>query len=165
MLVTADAAINIKSSSEAIWDYATDPDNWSASNPDEHFGLEIQSEDNRPRTGAKFHQRESVAGVYADLRGHFLHVVRPKIAVWRGVAAYKVLGGLIRPRIPEGGVVKLEKAEEGVRLSHTVYMDFPDTLFGRIVAWFFQRRDGQNAVHDHTHKELVFFKKQLEGKG
>jgi hypothetical protein len=162
MLVTAEAAIVIKNSPEAIWDYATDPANWSASNPEEHFGLEIVSEDHKPRTDATFHQKESVAGVYADLRGHFPHVVRPKIAIWRGVATYKVLGGLVRPRIPEGGVVELQKTEEGVKLSHNVYMDFPDTLFGRLLRWFFQRRNGQQAVYDHTYKELVFFKKQLD---
>ena len=162
MLIAQNTHIMIKNTPEAIWDYASDPANWSASNPEEHFGLTIYSEDNRPRTGARFHQKETVAGQYADLRGHFLYVVPQKIAVWRGVATYRILG-LIKIRIPEGGVMQLEETRDGTKVSHDVYMDFPDTLFGRFLIWYFKRvLQGEKAVYDHTYKELVFFKKHLE---
>ncbi|MCG2735144.1 MAG: hypothetical protein Q8M95_05305 [Candidatus Methanoperedens sp.] len=55
--------------------------------------MNIDTEDNRPKTGATFHQKETVAGLFADLRGHFLYVEKPRITVWRGIATYKVLGG------------------------------------------------------------------------
>jgi hypothetical protein len=162
MLIAQDTSIIIKNTPEAIWDYASDPTNWSASNPEEHFGLEIDSEDQRPRTGARFHQKETVAGWYADLRGHFPYVAPGKIAFWRGVATYKILG-LMKIRIPEGGIVQLEQTRDGTKLSHNVYMDFPDTLFGRIIAWYFKKVfHGEEAVYDHTFKELLFFKKHLE---
>ncbi len=162
MLITQNTNIMINSSPEAIWDYASDPANWSASNPEEHFGLTIYSEDNKPRTGAQFHQKETVAGWYADLRGHFPYVAPGKIAFWRGVATYKILG-LIKIRIPEGGVVQLEQTKDVTKLSHNVYMDFPDTIFGRVFIWYFKRvLNGEKAVYDHTYKELVFFKKHLE---
>jgi hypothetical protein len=90
MLITQDACIDMKNTPEAIWNYTGDPVNWSASNPEEHFGLEIDSKDRRPRTGARFHQKETVAGWYADLRGHFLYVVPGKVVVWRGIATYKI---------------------------------------------------------------------------
>jgi hypothetical protein len=162
MLITRDTSILIKNNPEAIWDYTSDPVNWSASNPEEHFGLEIDSVDHRPRTEARFHQKETVAGWYADLRGHFPYVGPGEIAFWRGVATYKILG-LIRIRIPEGGVVHLEETDDGTKVSHNVYMDFPDTLFGRILIWFFKKVfHGEEAVYDHTFKELLFFKKHLE---
>jgi hypothetical protein len=162
MLITRDTSILIKNNPEAIWDYTSDPVNWSASNPEERFGLEIDSVDHRPRTGARFHQKETVAGWYADLRGHFPYVAPGEIAFWRGVATYKILG-LIRIRIPEGGVVHLEKTADGTRVSHNVYMDFSDTLLGRILVWLFKKVfHGEKAVYDHTFKELLFFKNHLE---
>jgi hypothetical protein len=162
MLITKDTYIEIKNSPEAIWDFASNPVNWSASNQKEHFGLTIFCESQRPSTGARFRQKETVAGWYADLRGHFPHVVPGKIAFWRGVATYKIFG-LIRIRIPEGGVVHLEKTEDGTKVSHNVYMDFPDTLLGRILVWYFKKiLRGEAAIHDHTFRELLFFKKHME---
>ena len=163
MLLTFETSIFIKNTPEAIYNYITAPANWSASNPEEHFGLKYIGEDERPKTGTQFHQKEKVGGLYADLRGHFLYVDVPRIGVWRGVATYRFLGGLIKYRIPEGGVIKLEKAKDGTKLSHDYYMDFPDTLFGKLVVWYFKkRRNGEKAAYDHGFKELVYFKEQLE---
>jgi hypothetical protein len=103
MYVAAETAIVINGTPEAVWEYASDPSNWTASNPEEHIGLEyFDSKDNRPATGVEFYQRASVAGVYADLRGRFLHVDRPRIAVWAGTAVYRMFGGL-DPRTHPGG--------------------------------------------------------------
>jgi hypothetical protein len=164
MYVAAETAIVINGTPEAVWEYASDPSNWTASNPEEHIGLEyFDSKDNRPATGVEFYQRASVAGVYADLRGRFLHVDRPRIAVWAGTAVYRMFGGLIHVRIPEGGVVRAEQTEGGTRLSHDVYMDFPNSSWGRFLLRMFRSVfKGSQAVYDHTYRELVFFKNQLE---
>jgi hypothetical protein len=164
MFITAETEIIINSTPEAVWDYASDPANWTASNPEEHFGLTYHnSKDNRPATGVEFHQRESVAGVYADLRGRFLYAERPRVAVWAGTAVYRLFGGFVRIRIPEGGVVRAKKTTEGVRLSHDVYMDFPNSAWGKLLAWMFRNvLKGPQAVYNHTYKELMFFKEQLE---
>jgi hypothetical protein len=163
MFITAETNITINNTPEEIWNYASDPTNWTASNPDEHFGLTYSSKDNRPATGVEFLQQESVAGVYAELQGRFLHVDRPRIAVWAGTAVYRLLGGLVRIRIPEGGVVKAERSPAGTRLSHNVYMDFPNSVWGRILTWVFRNiLKGPQAVYNHTYKELLFFKEQLE---
>ena len=42
-----------------------------ASNPEEHFGTEFFTPDKKVATGGRFYQRESVAGVRADMEGHF----------------------------------------------------------------------------------------------
>lgn len=163
MLITAQTAIVIQNTPAAIWDYASDPAHWTASNPGEHFGLRYYSADNRPRTGVRFRQREVVAGLRADLRGHIMHAEPPRLVVWTGVARYSLLGGLVQPRIPEGGVATLEAVEGGTRMSHNVFMDFPDTLGGRLLAWGFQRfLEGPQAVYHHTYRELVFFKQTLD---
>jgi len=64
----------IKNTPETIWDYVYNPENWTASNADEHLGLAFFNRENRPATGTAFHQKEKVAGVFADLRGHILYV-------------------------------------------------------------------------------------------
>jgi hypothetical protein len=73
MLVTRRAEILIKADPEQIWDFVNDPAQWRASNPEEHFGTEFFTPDKKLATGGRFDQRESVAGVRADMRGHFLH--------------------------------------------------------------------------------------------
>jgi hypothetical protein len=163
MYVTAETAVVINSTPEAVWEYASNPVNWTASNPEEHFGLAYESRDNRPGTGVSFYQRESVAGIRADLRGRFLYVDKPRIAVWTGTAVYRFLGGLLRVRIPEGGVARVERSGSGIRLSHDVFMDFPNSAWGRLLVWIFRNVfKGPEAVYDHTYKELVFFKAHLE---
>jgi hypothetical protein len=162
MFITAETEITIQSTAQAAWNYASAPENWTASNPEEHYGLQYNSPGNRPATGVTFHQQESVAGVYADLHGRFPYVDSPYTAVWAGIASYRLLGGLLRVRIPEGGVIRLEETEEGVHMSHDVYMQFPRSLWGRMWLWFFKQRNAAQAVYDHTYRELVFFREQLE---
>lgn len=163
MSVTAQTAIVIRNSPEAVWDFASDPDNWTASNPGEHFGLRYDNPENRPRTGARFIQSEKVAGIAGELRGRILYAKRPEVAVWIGVATYRLFARLVRMRILEGGVLALEYDEGRTSLSHDVFMDFPDTLPGRLAFWWFRRfQNGETAVYEHTDRELEFFKAVLE---
>lgn len=149
-------------SADSIWEFAYNPTNWTASNRQEHRGLVFRNQENRPQTGVRFYQKEYVAGIYADLRGQVLYAKRPDVCVWTGVAAYKLYGFTIH--IPEGGTAQLIKTKEGIVMSHDVYMDFPDSLFGKIAFWYFTKvRKGEQAVFDHTQRELDYFKKQLEG--
>ncbi len=161
MLLRKRVEIVIRSTPERIWDFASDPANWTASNPEEHQGLSFDNRANRPETGVTFHQRETVAGFFADLRGHIQYALRPKVCVWTGVATYRVLG--LRVRIPEGGAARLEPVEGGTEMSHAVYMDFPETLRGRIAFWLFKNLlRGEERLYSHAYKELLYFKGRLE---
>lgn len=163
MYVTDRAEIVIDAPPGEIWEFVTDPVHWTASNPEEHYGLEYDTPDDRPREGATFHQREEVAGMYADLHGRFPYVDYPNVAVWVGTAYYPVLRGYLTVRIPEGGTIRLEETDDGTRMSHTVWMDFPNSPWGSVLKWIFENvLDGRAKLYDHTEKELVFFKKQLE---
>ena len=163
MYVTEDASMTIDATPGEIWDYVTDPVNWTASNPEEHYGLEYDTPDDRPREGATFHQAEEVAGMFADLHGRFQYVDYPNVAVWTGTAYYPVLGGLLTVRIPEGGTIRLEETDDGTRRSHAVWMDFPNNRRGRLFRWVFENViDGKEKLYDHTNKELVFFKDRIE---
>ena len=146
-----------------IWEYASDPDNWTASNPEEHLGLKYFNSANRPEQDVNFHQKEYVAGIYADLHGRIIYLDKPNLTIWTGTATYKILGGLLRFRLPEGGVLKMIKVPEGTKASHNVYIDFPNSLWGKFLKWFFLKiMKGEKAIYDHTYKELVFFKEKLE---
>ena len=163
MFLNVNTGISIRAKAEAVWDYACAPGNWTASNPTEHFGLRYASPDNLPHEGVEFDQKESVAGVCAELHGRFHFMDRPHLAFWTGTATYRVLGGLLKVRLPEGGVLRIVEAGDALRLSHNVYIDFPDSLWGRFVRWYFEHRlDGRQAVYDHTFRELQYFKAKLE---
>jgi hypothetical protein len=163
MFLTVDTSITIRAEPGIVWDYASTPENWTASNPTEHFGLRHDSPDNLPHAGVTFTQQESVAGIRAVLHGRFHYIDRPRLAFWTGTAAYRLLGGLFSIRLPEGGVLSLVEREDGVQLAHNVYIDFPDSLWGRFARWFFEHHlNGRQAVYDHTFRELLYFKEHLE---
>lgn len=80
-------------------------------------------------------------------------------ALW----ACRLLGGLITVRLPEGGVLCIVEGKDGVPLTHNVYVDFPDSWWGRFCLWYFRSfLNGRQAVHDHTYRELRYFKERLE---
>ncbi len=163
MLLTQRVSATINNKPEIIWDFVSDPKNWTASNSLEHRGLKIFSKTGLPETGAALHQQEYVAGVFADLKGHFLYVDRPKVGVWTGIATYRLLAGLLKIRIPEGGTVTLTEVENGWEFAHDVFMDFSDSLFGKILYWcFIHLFKGQKAVFEHANREVIYFKAQLE---
>ncbi len=165
MLITRRAEILIKADPERIWDFVNDPEQWLASNPEEHYGTEFLTADKKVAAGGRFHQRESVAGIRADMKGHFLHVDRPNNVSWTGVAEYRLLGGFVKLRVPQSGIVKLESGEDGVLLSHDMFVDFPETWIGRLVAWYFKRIGGEDRLYEHGQKELVYFKTHIEHLG
>ncbi|MDY6980272.1 MAG: SRPBCC family protein [Pseudomonadota bacterium] len=163
MFVTAETEVITSVEPDVIWDYASDPFNWTASNPEEHLGLQFFNDSNRPEQGTTFHQKEYVAGIYADLHGRITYLDRPALTIWSGTATYKMLGGLLRFRIPEGGVLKMTKIPEGTLASHDVYIDFPNSMWGKLLKWYFLKiLKGDKAMYNHTYKELVYFKSKLE---
>lgn len=162
MLIHQRADILVHADPETIWNFANDPAQWMASNPDEHYGTEFLTPDGKAQSGGRFHQRESVAGIRADMRGHFLHVDPARIVSWTAVAEYRLLRGLLRLRVPQSGVMKLEAQGDSTLMSHDMFIDFPETLFGKVMAWYFKKIGGEKRLYDHGQKELVFFKTQLE---
>ena len=166
MLVTRRAEILIKADPEQIWDFINDPAQWMASNPEEHYGTEFFTPDQKVVTGGRFYQRESVAGVRADMKGHFLHVDRPNSVSWTGVAAYRLLAGLFRFRVPQSGIFKLETRADGMMMSHDMFIDIPDTWVGKLVAQYLTKsRNVEKRLYEHGQKELVYFKTQIERLG
>ncbi len=48
------SAVIYDTSPEHIWDFASHPKNWTASNPVEHRGLELFTKSGRPETGVVY---------------------------------------------------------------------------------------------------------------
>lgn len=153
--------IVIKNTPQAIWEYAYNPKTWTESNPDEHLGLVFYNEKNRPETGVAFSQKETVAGVYADLHGHILYAEYPNVCVWTGLAHYKLLG-FIPLQVPENGVIRIEPTSEGSLLSHTVYLNIPNSILGKAFLFLANHFAGKKGYIPHTYKELLFFKEKLD---
>ena len=163
LFIKAATSIEIHNTAETTWTYTSNPENWTASNPKEHLGLVFFNEKNRPLENTHFHQREKVAGVYADLKGIILYVDYPHKLVWNGTARYKILGGLIKLNVAEGGVLQLQEYDGHTTLSHDVYMQFPDSIIGKFWHYVFTNIfNARKAVYDHTYRELEFFKSKLD---
>ncbi|MDP2709506.1 MAG: hypothetical protein Q8O93_05730 [bacterium] len=161
MLVKIHTEIEINNTAKNIADYASDPANWTASNPKEHLGLKFYNDRNRPETGVEFYQKEMVGGIYNDLKGHIQYVDFPQITVWRGLAKYKLLGSLITFHLAEGGIVRIEENNGVSKMSHDYYIDFPDSMIGRILHWYFTKKNVKEKLFTHGNNELKFFKKVL----
>lgn len=164
MLVKIHTETTIHNTAKSIADYASNPDNWTASNPTEHLGLKFFNEKNRPETGVEFYQKEMVAGLYNDLKGHVPYVDFPSTTVWRGLARYKLLGSFITFHLAEGGVVKIEENNGVSKMSHDYYIDFPDSITGRLLHWYFTKKNVKEKLFTHGDNELKFFKKVLDRK-
>jgi len=78
--LTARYEIVIERKPEDVWEYAYNLRPGRPPTPDEHMGLVFYNNENRPRTGTAFYQKESVSGVAADLRGHILFAGPPNIS-------------------------------------------------------------------------------------
>jgi len=162
MLVKVHVETIIKNTAKTIAAYAANPENWTASNPKEHLGLKFYNKTNRPETGVEFYQKEIVAGLYNDLKGHVQYHDFPKVTVWRGLAKYRMLGGAFTFHLAEGGLLRIEEKNGVSRMSHDYYIDFPDSVMGRIFRWYFTRKDAKGKLFAHGNRELAFFKKALD---
>lgn len=156
--------IKINNSAKNIAEYASNPENWTASNPKEHLGLKFYNERNRPETGAEFYQKETVAGLYNDLKGHVQYADFPGITVWRGLAKYRLFGPLITYHLAEGGLVQIIEHDGVSTMSHDYYIDFPDSIFGRIIRWYFRKSNVRKKLLSHGMNELKYFKSVLDNK-
>jgi hypothetical protein len=78
MLITFKTQIVIKNIPEAIYDFITDPANWTASNPEEQMGLKIFGEDCMPRTDAKFYQKKKYVNCMLIFVAIFFTLMRRK---------------------------------------------------------------------------------------
>lgn len=159
--ITARYELIIKNNPEAIWEYAYNPASWTASNVGEHLGLVFYNEIDRPETGIAFYQKERVAGVYSDLRGHILWAKKPEVCIWTGVGRYKLFG-FIPLNMPLSGVLELNPAQDGTIISHTLYGRYPDTLFGRLFFAIAKRYSEKEGYVPHAYKELLYFKERLD---
>jgi hypothetical protein len=164
MIVKIHTETTINNTAKNIADHASNPENWTASNPKEHLGLKFYNEKNRPETGVEFYQKEMVAGLYNDLRGHVLYHNFPSVTVWRGLAKYKILGPLLTFHLAEGGLVRIEEKEGKSQMSHDYYIDFPDSIIGKIFHWYFTKKNVKEKLFTHGDNELKFFKKVLDRK-
>lgn len=162
MLVKMHTETEINNTAENIFEYASNPDNWTASNPKEHLGLKFYNDTNRPKTGVEFYQKEMVAGLYNDLKGHVIYVKFPNLTIWRGLAKYRILGRLLTFHLAEGGLIKIEEKNGISKMSHDYYIDFPPSLVGKILHWYFTKKNVKEKLFTHGNNELKYFKEKLD---
>jgi len=47
-------------------------------------------------------------------------------------------------------------------MSHDYYIDFPDSIMGKILHWYFTKKKAKEKLLAHGENELKFFKKVLD---
>lgn len=68
--------------------------------------------------------------------------------------------------MPQSGIVNLEARDDGVMMSHEMFIDFPDTWIGKLIARYLATsRNVEKRLYEHGQKELVYFKSQIERLG
>ncbi len=157
-------SIDLHASQEQVWNFVTQEDNWTAIGGGENFGLTLMNKSKRVETGTKFVQKEMVGSSFSVVHGTFIYTERPKVAVWRGYATYKLFD-IITITLQEGGTYSIEKTKTGSTFSHTIYVDFPDTIFGKLLRWYMcdiMRLD--IALKNHNILEMETLKEKLNEK-
>lgn len=157
-------SVTIDVPAEDIWSMASDlENNWEPSNP-EHDGTWVIGEPKQPvYDGMRFFQREQVGGVTGELDGVVYDVETNRRFSWRADTIYTLWG--LRVQIEEGGTFRIEPTtqDDGMLVSHRVYGEFPDTIFGRALGWnLVNVFDMDVAAARHTRVELEYFKAKLE---
>lgn len=159
-------AVEVQAAPETIWAQIQDFEGfWERSNPEVHAGTRVLSNPKQPlRNGLRFYQKEQVGGVTGELDAEVYDVEPNRRFRWRTKADYRLLG--LRITIPEGGTFRVEPDSKGerVRVSHRVYGEFPDTVWGRSLGWILVSVfDADLDAAQHTRVELMYLKETLEG--
>ncbi len=159
--ITQNVRVKINRSAEDVWNYVSNSKRWTASTK-ENKGLKIKNKQEAIVQGAKFKQQENVGRVSTSVDGKFMSVVKPKLVAWKGMATYELFNGIIRIKLPEGGIFLLENEDNGTAFSHTVYVDFEDSLKGKLLYWYFKNVVKlDKALHRHNFQEFSYFQKKL----
>ena len=159
--ISARYQVVIKNNPEAIWEYAYNPATWTASNADEHLGLVFYNDINRPETGIAFCQKERVAGVHSELRGHIIWAKKPEVCIWTGIGRYRLFG-FIPLDMPLSGILELKPKQGGTLMAHTLYGRYPDSFLGRLLFTINKRYSEKEGYIPHAYKELLYFKEKLD---
>lgn len=159
------ASVLIDAPRAEIWRLASDFEGaFEDSNP-EHDGTTVLSEPKTPlRAGLRFRQSEYVGGMRGVLDGELFDVYPEERFGWRAETGY-TLWGLPLVTVEEGGIFRIEASRDGdgFRVSHRVWGEFPDTLYGRVLSWISVALFGMEAdAERHTRVELEYFKRRLE---
>lgn len=152
--------IEIDAPPETVWDYLVDVEEWWVDSNPEHSSLEIVSDDEDLKEGTRIRVREKIAGIPGEAEGEVTEFVPNDHFTWEADAVYRYLGLTFSAT---EGVKWSVKSEEKTELSAHVWAEFPDTLFGKVLEWYFKNvLNGVEKDYEHAMEELVYIKEQIE---
>ncbi|MFC4257720.1 hypothetical protein ACFOZ5_01605 [Marinobacter lacisalsi] len=158
-------SVVIDGNREEIWRAVTDFEGSFHESNTAHLSTTITSEPSAPfREGLTFTQVETVGGYRGALDGRVYDVYPKDRYRWSADTTYRVLG-IDLLEIQEGGDLRIEatRTGPGLRLSHRVYGQFPDTIGGRMASWFMSALlDIEADAAHHTLVELNYIKNEVE---
>jgi hypothetical protein len=155
------ASIIIHAPIQKVWDYMLDIENWWPKSNPEHVSLEYLGGRHELSLGARIKIREYIAGVPCEAVGEITEFTVLEKASWVAEAEYSYFG--FKVKVKEGVRWLFANKEEGVELSAYVWAEFPNTLFGKFVEWYFLNvLKGAKKDYEHTMRELEYIKREVE---
>ena len=164
-MIEVKTSVEIDKTPQEEWDYIARIVEWRlASNTKEHIESSVVG-DGAIEKGTEFVLKERIAGVRGEAFAKVAEYAPPKKLVWKSLHAhYKLLGVSLNGE--EGGTFKISKRANGCVLSHGVWGKIHAGPASALIEWFFKNiLKGEDKDLQHTHRELLFIKREIERKG
>jgi hypothetical protein len=161
-MIEAKAEIKINATPEEVWSYMVRLDDWwLRSNPREHIELSLIDAD-KIEEGTKFVLKEYIAGVKGEAIAEIKSLVPMQKLVWKSnQASYKLFR--VTFNVDEGGIFELVSKGNTCMLSHHVWGKLKLPVLGWLAEAFFKHiLKGEKKDYEHTYRELLFIKKEIE---
>lgn len=162
-MIGVEASVEIDLAPQIVWDYVARIDDWwLVSNPDEHIELSVIGQ-GEVEKGAELVLKERIAGIRGEAIITICEYDPPERLEWKSLSAkYRLLG--IGVNVREGGTFKISAKGNGCVLSHRVWGKL-DGLSGAATEWFFKYiLKGERRDYEHTLRELLFIKREVESR-
>jgi len=157
-------SIMIAAPATAAWELLADVERWWMPSNPEHIRMEVRSQGRPMGVGTKIAFEERVAGITGSAEGIITQLSPGEQATWEGTAVYRYFG--LRLQVHEGVSWRVERHDQGSKLSAHVWAEFPATTIGRILEWY--AKSVLNVVErdrEHARRELEYLKGVIEGAG
>lgn len=161
-MIEVKASVTIEKPPKVVWDYVAQIDKWwLASNLKEHIELSLV-DTKKVEADAKFVLKEKIAGVRGEALAKIAEFLPPRKLVWQSLHAEYRLPGIKIP-VKEGGTFEIVETNNGCELSHYVWGELHSIPLKGMLEWFFKAvLRGEKKDYEHTYRELLFIKRQLE---
>ena len=161
-MIKVKASVEINKTPQEVWNYVSRIDEWwLTSNPKEHIELSVVG--NGPiNKETEFILKERIAGIRGEALAKVVEYAPPAKLIWKSLQAkFKLLA--VTVNVEEGGTFEISETDNGCVLSHEVWEKLHAGPVAGLIEWFFKHiLKGELRDFQHTHRELLYVKREIE---